>query len=81
MDELVDLWKTLVLDQGVTLIVNLCRRVRVDNWYAECDQYWPTEQTGPIVSECGKISVSLLRVEEVCSTLTISKLSVNYLGQ
>ena len=78
MSEMVTLWKTLVLDQGATLIVNLCSRVG-ERW-SECDQYWPTEQTGPIVSECEKVSVSLLSFEEVCSTFTISKLRVDYMG-
>ena len=32
------------------------------------------------MSECEKVSVSLLSFEEVCSTFTISKLRVDYMG-
>ena len=49
--------------------------------WSECDQYWPTEQTGAIVSECGKVSVSLLKFTQVSAKFTINRLSVSLMGQ
>ena len=39
-------WTKVVLDQEVSLVVNLCRNVNHDlskqSFSAECSQYWPT---------------------------------------
>ena len=57
------------------MVVNLCSDVgNTNNWYAECSQYWPISTEQPIEDE--KIKVTLLEVNNVCSTLDLYKLCV-----
>ena len=59
-------WRDLILDEDVTLVVNLCRSVGT-KWQHESYSYWPTTSTDKTLKVDDDISITLTSSKEIVS--------------